>query len=159
MIHIVKATEINDVDALALKGILHMKANHIPQWDESYPRAIHFMNDIRHASLYGYYLDHKLVGVACIDQICHSSYYDLPWTVENSVFIHRVVVDPSVQRQGIAKALFRHAEQVAQAWNATSIKVDTHPENPIMLQFLQQQGFQEVGMLDAIYRIGFEKKV
>jgi GNAT superfamily N-acetyltransferase len=159
MIHIVKATEINDVDALALKAIRHMNNQGIPQWDERYPRAIHFMNDIRHASLYGYYLDGDLVGMACIDQTCHSSYYDLPWVVENSVFIHRVVVDPSVQRQGIAKQLFHHAETLANEWNATSIKVDTHPENPIMLQFLQRQGFQEIGMIDAIYRIGFEKKV
>lgn len=159
MIHIVKATEINDVDALALRGILHMKANQIPQWDETYPRAIHFMNDIRHASLYGYYLDGTLVGVACIDQTCHSSYYDLPWNVKNSVFIHRVVVDPDVQRQGIAKALFDHAETLAKEWNASSIKVDTHPENPIMIQFLQKNGYSHVGMLDAIYRIGFEKQV
>ena len=87
MIHIVKATEINDVDALALKGILHMKENNIPQWDESYPRAIHFMNDIRHASLYGYYLDHKLVGIACIDQTCHSYKYLLIFCLNNKIFL------------------------------------------------------------------------
>ena len=159
MIHIVKATEINEVDALALKGIRHMQQMNIPQWDEHYPRAIHFMHDIRHASLYGYYLEGKLLGIACIDQTCHSSYYDLPWTVDHSVFIHRVVVDPSVQRQGIAKALFDHAEVIAKQRGATSIKVDTHPENPIMLQFLQRLGFHEVGMIEAIYRIGFEKQV
>ena len=159
MIHIVKATELNKVDALALRAIQQMKQDGIAQWDESYPRAVHFLQDIRHASLYGVYDEGQLLGVACMDQNYHESYHSLAWDLSDSLIVHRVAVDPKAQGKGVGRQLLLHAEQLAKQKQARFVKIDTHPDNHKMLGLLKKLGYVEVGYLQAIHRIAFEKAI
>jgi GNAT superfamily N-acetyltransferase len=159
MIHLVKAIELEAVDRLSVSVIQQMKQDGIPQWDETYPRARHFLHDIRHAALWGYYQDGHLLGVACIDQTHHASYSTLPWTLPGSMIVHRLLVDPTAQGQGIGKALLAHAETLGQQKNAAFVKIDTHPDNVKMLGLLQHLGYRHVGFLDDIHRVAFEKEI
>jgi ribosomal protein S18 acetylase RimI-like enzyme len=159
MIHIVKAIELDDVDRLSLKAIRQMNLDGLTQWDERYPRAVHFLQDIRHASLYGCYIDETLVGVACIDQTFHSCYSTLPWELEDSLIVHRMVVDPARQGQGIGRMLLEHAEGLATRSNKRFVKLDTHQDNNKMIGLLVKMGYREVGYLQEIHRIAYEKEL
>ena len=159
MIHIVKAIELDAVDRLSLKAIQQMKQDGLTQWDERYPRAVHFLQDIRHASLFGVYEGETLQGVACIDQTFHSCYYSLDWDMTDSVIVHRMVVDPSVQGKGIGRQLLTHAETLAMQNNQRFVKLDTHQDNHKMIGLLKKLGYREVGYLTEINRIAYEKEL
>jgi len=159
MIHIVKATELPTVDELSLRAIQQMKQDGIPQWDERYPRAVHFLQDIRHASLFGLYENDQLLGVACIDQNYHESYQSLDWDLSDSIIVHRLVVDPLAQGQGVGQRLLRHAEELAKQKQARFVKIDTHQDNHKMIRLLEKLGYQKIGYLEAIHRIAYEKVV
>jgi ribosomal protein S18 acetylase RimI-like enzyme len=159
MIHIVKAIELDAVDRLSLSAIRQMQQEGLTQWDERYPRAVHFLQDIRHASLYGVYEDEVLQGVACIDQTFHTCYYSLDWDTSDSIIVHRMVVDPHVQGKGIGRQLLQHAETLAKQQRLRYVKLDTHQDNQKMIGLLKKMGYREVGYLQEIHRVAFEKEL
>lgn len=159
MIHIVKATELDAVDRLSLKAIRQMNQDGLTQWDERYPRAVHFLQDIRYASLFGVYDGETLQGFACIDQTFHSCYTSLDWDISDSIIVHRMVVDPSLQGKGIGQQLLAHAETLAKQNKLRFVKLDTHQDNLKMIGLLKKLGYREVGYLQEINRTAYEKEL
>lgn len=159
MIHIVKATELDAVDRLSLKAIRQMNQDGLTQWDERYPRAVHFLQDIRYASLFGVYENDVLQGFACIDQTFHSCYTSLDWDISDSIIVHRMVVDPSLQGKGIGQQLLAHAETLAKQNKLRFVKLDTHQDNQKMIGLLKKLGYREVGYLQEINRTAYEKEL
>lgn len=159
MIHIVKATELDAVDRLSLKAIRQMNQDGLTQWDERYPRAVHFLQDIRYASLFGVYDGETLQGFACIDQTFHSCYTSLDWDISDSIIVHRMVVDPSLQGKGIGQQLLAHAETLAKQNKLRFVKLDTHQDNQKMIGLLKKLGYREVGYLQEINRTAYEKEL
>ena len=70
--------------------------------------------------------------------------------------IHRVLVDPTVQKKGIAKQLLDFAKVQAMRQGFESIKIDTHLENYKMRNFLQKNGFIEGDYIEVMDRIAYE---
>lgn len=83
-------------------------------------------------------------------------YKELTWAKEHSMVIHRLIVDPAVQKQGIGKALFAYAISYAKKKGVQSLKVDTHPDNYRMQALIKKMGFIEVGYLVSIHRLAYE---
>ena len=79
------------------------------------------------------------------------------WTHAESLVVHRVIVDPTSSRSGVALEMFQFAETLATELGFKSIKVDTHKENYKMNSFLRKLGYIEKGYLTSIDRIAFEK--
>ena len=53
-------------------------------------------------------------GIRADTTLAGIDYADVPWAVDAPALVmHRMVVDPDVQRGGVASALFQHAEDRA----------------------------------------------
>jgi len=149
--------DLDTIDSLSVEVIKNMKDSGIPQWEFTYPRKEHYHQDIIDDCLY-VYEDESVLGAIALKPEDDLPYKDLPnWTDEESLVIHRVIVDPKTARKGIAKQFFVFAEVLAQEMGYTSIKVDTHKENYKMNSFLKKIGYIEKGYLPSIDRIAFEK--
>lgn len=152
-------SDLDTIDSLAVKVIDNMKESGIPQWEYTYPRKNHYEQDVKDDCLY-VYDENGVFGAIALKPENDPPYKDLTnWTDEESLVIHRVIVDPELGRKGIAKQFFLFAEEVAREMGYTSIKVDTHKENYKMNGFLKKLGYIEKGYLPSIDRIAFEKMI
>lgn len=150
-------SDLNVIDSIAVDVIQNMKESNIPQWDFTYPRKIHYEQDVIDDCLF-VFDDGDIQGAITLKAQDDPPYNDLTnWTDEESLVIHRVIVNPNVGRKGIAKQFFAYAEVLAVEMGYTSIKVDTHKENYKMNGFLRKIGYIEKGYLPSIDRIAFEK--
>lgn len=151
--------DLDKIDEIAVKVIKDMQNSNIPQWDYNYPRKEHYASDVTDSSLYVYDKD-GILGAITLKPENDPPYKDLDnWTDEESLVIHRVIVDPTIRRSGIASKFFQFAEELAKELGYTSIKVDTHKENYKMNGFLKKHGYVEMGYLPSINRIAFEKLI
>ncbi|QVK20172.1 GNAT family N-acetyltransferase [Mycoplasmatota bacterium] len=156
MIRLAKKEDLNRIDELAVSVINTMKEQNIPQWNLSYPRKEHYEKDIKNGTLF-VYEDDIILGVIAIAEQNDLPYEELSnWTDEFSIVIHRILVEPGLRRKGIARKLFNYAIDLSIEKGFTSIKIDTHAENYIMLNLLKKMGFEKVGYLKSIDRVAFE---
>ncbi|XMB66374.1 GNAT family N-acetyltransferase [Mycoplasmatota bacterium zrk1] len=156
MIRLAKKEDLNRIDELAVSVINTMKEQNIPQWNLSYPRKEHYEKDIKNGTLF-VYEDDIILGVIAIAEQNDLPYEELSnWTDEFSIVIHRILVEPGLRRKGIARKLFNYAIDLSIEKGFTSIKIDTHAENYIMLNLLKKMRFKEVGYLKSIDRVAFE---
>ena len=87
-----------------------------------------------------------LAGVACINTSEAPEYAAMPWTTTPpAVVIHRMAIDPAFQRQGVGRAFFRFAENLARQRGLTALRIDTYSLNHRMQALIQSQGFCRVG--------------
>ncbi len=156
MIRLAVEKDLNKIDELAVSVIETMTEHNIPQWDLSYPRKSHYEKDIENGTLY-ILEDGTIQGVMAIAEENDPPYKELTnWTDDSSIVIHRILVDPTLRRKGIAKKLFEFAVNLSLEKGFTSIKIDTHANNYIMQNLLKKLGFKEVGFLKSINRDAFE---
>lgn len=149
--------ELELLDSIAVKVIKNMMDSQIPQWDMSYPRKEHYLEDIQEGCLY-VCDEGAVLGAITLKKQDDPPYDELDnWTDSESLVIHRVIVDPDSARSGVAHKLFVFAEELAIEMGYNSIKVDTHIENYKMNGFLKKLKYVEKGYLTSIDRIAFEK--
>lgn len=144
------AADLADIWALVQRAVRHMNALGNPQWGEDYPTKCHYADDIARGELY---LAHApsgaLLGAACINCDESPEYAAVSWCVPGpAVVVHRMAVDPDAQRQGVGKALFSCAVEIARAKGVASLRVDTYGENNKMQALLLGFGFQPVGEIN-----------
>ncbi len=152
-----KFSDLDVIDEIAVKVIKNMKESNIPQWDYCYPRKEHYLQDVEDECLY-VFDDFGIFGAITLKPQNDPPYEDINnWTDDESLVIHRVIVDPTITRKGVASKFFAFAEDLAKKMGYTSIKVDTHKENYKMNGFLKKLGYVEMGYLPSIDRIAFEK--
>ncbi len=158
MISHAKETDLESLDQLAVKVIKHMNSLNIPQWTLAYPRKEHFSKDITKKGLIIYKENNKIIGCMAVLEENDPPYKTIDsWIKEKSVVIHRVLVDPDYQKQGIANKLFEFAANYATKEKYESIKIDTHPDNYKMQGFLVKNGFIKGDYIEVMNRIAFEK--
>ena len=132
---------------LVQRAIAHMQSIGNPQWGEDYPTYQHFVHDIQAGELYAVTGSQgQVLGVAAITQTDEPEYAGLAWSRPSpAVALHRVAVDPQVQRQGVASALFAQAQAIALAEGCASLRIDTYTLNHRMQSLIAKQGFRYVG--------------
>lgn len=158
MITLAEIIDLEEIDHLAVKTIKDMMASSIPQWTLEYPRKNHYTEDLKNNALYVFKIDSKIVGAMTLKQENDPPYKTLDnWLSDNSLVIHRIIVDPLYRNQKIAQKLFNFAYEQGAKNNYNSIKIDTHLENFKMRRFLQKNNFKEIGYLKVIDRIAYEK--
>ena len=138
--------ELEPIWSLVGRAVVHMNALGNPQWGEDYPTADFYREDIRRGELYAAYVGGTLAGVACINTSEAPEYAAMPWTTTPpAVVIHRMAIDPAFQRQGVGRAFFRFAENLARQRGLTALRIDTYSLNHRMQALIQSQGFCRVG--------------
>lgn len=156
MIALAKESDLNQIVILAEKTRIEMLCQGLKQWPGNYPNLDYFKNDLLHKGLYIYKEDEIIVASMTLLPRNDPPYEELKWKGTHSLVIHRLVVHPDVQRQGIGRKMFSFAKTLATKNGYDSILVDTHPDNKKMQGLIQTSGFEYVGYLSSINRLAYE---
>ena len=159
MIRLAIKDDLTAIDQLAETSIKHMIDQNIKQWGLNYPRRPHFFKDIEHEHLYVLEVDDKIVGVMALMEENEDAYKEITWLKHDSMVIHRVIIHPDYQGSGHASMLLEFAINEAKRLNKASIKIDTHPNNYRMRNFLKKHLFHELDFLPSIHRIAYERVI
>ncbi|MFK5883722.1 MAG: GNAT family N-acetyltransferase [Candidatus Izemoplasma sp.] len=155
-----KATrnDLIELDNIAERTIAFMKESKIPQWDYDYPRLIHFELDINKNALYIYKEQGHIIGFGVILPENDLPYKTIDgWLKKKSLVIHRMMTDPQHINKGVAQMIIDQAVEIGINEGYESIKIDTHLDNYKMRQFLEKNNFIEIGYLEVINRVAYEK--
>lgn len=148
-------SDIDRIMEIRHTAIKKMHADKIYQWDDKYPLETHFLDDIKQGTLLAYE-DSIIQGFLAFDTNEPPTYKLLKWNSDNSMYIHRVIIDPESQGRGISHSLFSYCKKYCQNNSIDSLKIDTHPDNLRMQAFLKKQGFEYRGYDEQINRLCYE---
>lgn len=119
-----------------------MKNYNNTQWDENYPQAEHFFNDIESGDLYVDEIDENIRGFVCINYIEPIEYKEIEWNLkEKAMIVHRMAVNPKFRNQGVGFALLDFSEKLALQNNIKYLKTDTYSINDKMNSLFKKFGF------------------
>ena len=116
----------------------------IDQWQDGYPRNADIEEDIKQGVGY--------VAIVLTGEPTYEQIVDLWHTSEQYVVVHRLCVNSSARRQGIALRLMQHAATQARKAGYSAFRIDTHKGNTRMLGMMQRLGFKHVGKI--VYESG-----
>jgi ribosomal protein S18 acetylase RimI-like enzyme len=154
----IRLANLNDLAPLAdlLKRVVPaMRAAGNLQWDENYPNAEAFTNDIERAQLWVAEIDGSLAGVIAITGDVEPDYVQADWDhAEPALVVHRLAVDPEFRGTGIARALMSCAEAVAASQGIAVIRVDTNIENQATQKLFPSLGYRFAGEISLRMRPG-----
>lgn len=127
-----------------------MRARGIFQWNQAYPSAKAFNEDVDRKELF--ILEHQkaLVGCVALSDRMDAEYEAVTWLTPNrgNRYVHRLAVHPDFQGLGFAQKLMDFAEQEAALSEAVSIRLDTFSRNRRNQTFYEKRGYQRLG---AVY--------
>lgn len=131
------------------RAVAKMRAGGSEQWGDDYPTRELYTADVAAGNLWvAAAPEGDIYGVALMTDVEEEAYRDVPWLVPAPVLVvHRMAVDPDLQRAGVGAALFRHAEDLARASGLAAIHIDTYGKNQAMQGLLLHQGFVQRGTI------------
>ena len=127
----------------------------IDQWQDGYPRNADIEEDIKQGVGYVATERDTVIGYVAIVLTGEPTYeqiVDLWHTSEQYVVVHRLCVNSSARRQGIALRLMQHAATQARRAGYSAFRIDTHKGNTRMIGMMQRLGFKHVGKI--VYESG-----
>ena len=125
----------------------HMIQQNIFQWNEFYPNASVFINDVKQDELYVLENNRVVVGCITISKFMDNEYKSVKWLTPNTnnIYIHRLAVNPKFQGQGFAQKLMNYAEVFSIKNNYPSIRLDTFSQNKKNQKFYELRGYKKLG--------------
>ncbi|RAK02249.1 N-acetylglutamate synthase-like GNAT family acetyltransferase [Larkinella arboricola] len=155
MIRLAILDDIPAILQLIRRVVPLMRATGNLQWDDQYPNAAVFENDIAQDQLWVAELDHQLVGLAAITTDQEPEYAEVGWDLtETAVVVHRLAVDPAVRGRGIAAQLMNQAEEVARQRGISVLRIDTNTQNEATQRLFPKLGYQFAGEIGLSFRPG-----
>jgi len=125
------------------------------QWDEQYPNATVFGQDIDKKQLWVAVVNDQLAGVAALTEEQEPEYAQVGFDLsERAIVTHRLAVDPRFQGQGVAVALLQQAEQLAHDRGIRYLRIDTNSENQITQRLFPKLGYRYAGDITLSFRPG-----
>lgn len=145
----IRLAHLKDLDQLwpmVRRAVAKMNADGNEQWGPDYPTRDIYAADIAQGELWVAERPHGLCATALLTFAPEVSYDGIPWMVPApALVIHRLAVDPDLQRSGVGSALFRHAEGLARERGIPTIHIDTYGKNQAMQALILSQGFVRRG--------------
>lgn len=150
MIRRAKILEIPEILSITAACAAHMCEQEILQWNEHYPSAKIFEQDLRRNELFVAENEGQLIGTIVISSRIDPEYTTVNWltVTSNQLYIHRLAVHPHYQGMGYARRLMDFAEKMSRDKGCISIRLDTFSQNKRNQHFYEQRGYQR---LDDIY--------
>ena len=125
------------------------------QWDESYPNAAVFEQDIERGQLWVAEIETSIAGFAAVTMDQTPEYAQVGWNIEEpAIVVHRLAVDPEFRGAGVAIALMRKAEEVAAERGLPVVRVDTSTENKAAQMLFSRLGYVAAGEIGLSFRPG-----
>ncbi|MER0278870.1 GNAT family N-acetyltransferase [Clostridioides difficile] len=150
----IRKANMNDLEKIMkiIKATVEeMKDYNNTQWDENYPSDKDFVSDIKKQDLYVDEIDGDVAGFICLNYEEPEEYVDLNWSSnKKAMVIHRMAVNPSFRKKGIASKLVDFAEKLAEENSVSYLKSDTYSINSKMNAFLVKCGFIKIGEMSFL---------
>ena len=127
----------------------HMIDQGIYQWNKNYPSLEVLTKDVKANNVYVYILKEEIVGTVMFSMEMDDFYCEIDWLTQDAkqLYVHRLAVHPSYQKQGIARGLMDFGEALAKEKKCLSIRLDTFSQNPRNNRFYQARKYQQVGQV------------
>ena len=121
-----------------------MNENGLYNWTRAYPTAREAAADYAKGTNYGIYEEEKLLGVITLDQSPAPEYAGVEWQVslEESLCVHRVAIDPPYHSAGAASRLLQFAEDLAREQGLKAMRIDSFSKNQRAVQLYQYLGYE-----------------
>lgn len=135
--------DIGPITQLVAQVVPIMQATGNLQWDDNYPNAEVFANDVHNGQLWVADFNGTIAGVIAIVNEQEPEYSQVAgWDItEPAIVAHRLAVSPDFQGKGIAAALLRQCEEVARQQNISLIRLDTNTVNRPMQNLFLKLGY------------------
>ena len=150
MIRLAQKSDLDRVLQITRLCAREMESRKVFQWNEHYPDRQSFVNDINNSELYVYCIQDMVIGCVSICAFMDEVYSKVSWKTngKNSVYVHRLAVDPKHQKQGIGSKLMDFAENESKLSGVESIRLDTFSQNIVNQNFYEKRGYVK---LEDIY--------
>jgi GNAT superfamily N-acetyltransferase len=154
---------IRQATLIDIPNILKLIAEVVPamiaagnlQWDNNYPNAIVFTNDIEQNQLWVAEVDNQIAGVSAITTDQEAEYEKVGWDIaELAIVTHRLAVSTRFRGLGVAAALLQQAEKVALHQNIKTLRIDTNTLNQATQKLFPKLGYIFAGEIDLGFRPG-----
>ena len=150
-----KIEDVPAVMSLVRRVVPLMQATGNLQWDDKYPNAAVFEDDVKLAQMWIAEIEGQIAGVAAITTDQSPEYADVGWDLaEPAIVIHRLAVDPAFRGAGIATTLMLQAETVARTHGITVLRVDTNTQNEVTQRLFPKLGYSLAGEIGLGFRPG-----
>ena len=123
----------------------YLKSQGVNQWQDGYPNAESFNEDIRNDRLYVVRDNDLVVGVFALVtyEPTYDVVYDGSWSSDGDyVAVHRIAVASDRKGKGVARFIFDELKK-----EYPCIRVDTHRQNASMNKCLLNNGFKCCGII------------
>ena len=143
MIRLAQVSDLDRVLQITRLCTREMESRKVFQWNEHYPDRKSFVRDIRNSELYVYCIKDMIVGCISVCSLMDEVYRKVSWKTngKNSVYIHRLAVEPGHQKQGIGGKLMDFAEKKSKSDGIDSIRLDTFSQNRVNQNFYEARGY------------------
>lgn len=125
-----------------------LRGRGIDQWDDVYPDRATLEQDIDEAAAFVAILQGVPVGMAVLNERQEPEYADVPWLFgERPAVIHRLMVSPTAEGAGIARALMAHLEAQALSLGFDCVRLDAFKHNPGAVRFYERSNYRLAGQV------------
>lgn len=158
-------TDVPQIMLLIAEVVPAMIASGNLQWDNNYPNAAVFADDINKGQLWVAEVEGHIAGISAITTDQETEYAQVGWDLtEIAIVTHRLAVSPQYRGLGIAKALLQQAEQEARNRNIKTLRIDTNTNNEATQKLFPKLGYIYAGEINLGFRPGlrfycYEKKL
>lgn len=142
-------------DIEAIVNLIHaaieeMERHGIYQWDELYPTAEDFAEDIEKGNLFVAEEAGELVAIYVINKESDDEYKTADWhySDETAYILHRFCVSPKFQGKSVGRQLLSEIESQVRNMGYESIRLDAFTENPFAQRLYRHNGYEARGFAD-----------
>ena len=145
-IELARTNELDRIKCIAEACAKDMINNNIFQWNENYPSKDVFKDDIENNSLYVCKSGSMVIGCIMLCSEKDKVYKDVNWLTKDykNLYLHRLAVDPSFQKNGIGRLLMDFAEKHAKNNEYKSIRLDTFSKNKRNNKFYRSRKYVQL---------------
>lgn len=153
IIRLAKLSDIPGIMLLIAEVVPVMNAAGNFQWDNTYPNAAVFENDIELKQLWVADADGDIAGVSAITTDQEPEYAQVGWDLnETAIVTHRLAVSTRYRGQGIAAKLMQQAEDEAVRHGIKTLRIDTNVNNKATQQLFPKLGYKYAGEIGLGFR-------
>lgn len=144
----IKQTDISELKIIwSIKNrcVDHLLSQNIRTWDETYPSFSVFEVDQQLGNLFSIIDNNFLIGSVCINQEMTDEYFNINWSDESFIVIHRLMIDPKMQGKGFAKEAMLQLEKLIEDKGISSIRLAVYKKNKDAHILYEKLGFKLKG--------------
>jgi ribosomal protein S18 acetylase RimI-like enzyme len=123
-----------------------MELQGIHQWDGIYPDEKTVKCDIKQQQLYLLEDDGQVCGIIALNKFQEPEYKNVNWEFTGrALVVHRLAIEPSRQRKGLAKMLMQFTHKYAVEKRYETIRLDAFIRNPVAVGLYEKLGYRKAG--------------